>query len=63
MLGEKNADTYEYQPIVRAVEDLEDTKNYFRPPYAQFKLEVAYDDDSPALRSSIRKTESERRSL
>ena len=29
LFGEKNADKYEYQPIVRAVVDLEDTENYF----------------------------------
>jgi hypothetical protein len=35
---------------VRAVEDLEDTENYFRPPYAKFKLELAYNNDSPAFK-------------
>ncbi|MFM7859002.1 MAG: hypothetical protein ACKO96_45535, partial [Flammeovirgaceae bacterium] len=48
--GEKNADKYEYQPIVRAVEDVEDTENYFRPPCARFKYELAYDDDSPTFK-------------
>ncbi len=48
--GEKHADRYEYQPIVRAIQDLEDTENYFRPPYAKFKLELAYDDDTPAFK-------------
>ena len=62
LFGEKNADKYEYQPIVRAVVDLEDTENYFRPPYAKFKLELAYDDESPSFNFWIRKTESERRS-
>ena len=47
LFGEKHAERYEYQPIVRAVQDLEDTENYFRPPYAKFKLELAYDDDTP----------------
>ena len=47
LFGEKNADTYEYQPIVRAVVDLEDTENYFRPPYTQLKLQLAYNDDAP----------------
>ena len=42
LFGEKHADRYEYQPIVRAVQDLEDTENYFRPPYAKIKLELAY---------------------
>ena len=32
LFGEKHAGRYEYQPIVRAVQDLEDTENYFRPP-------------------------------
>ena len=50
LFGEKHADKYEYQPIVRAVVDLEDTENYFRPPYAKFKLELAYDDDSPCFK-------------
>ena len=63
LFGEKNADKHEYQPIVCTVEDLEDTKNNFRPPYAKSTLELAYDDDSPTLRSSIRKTGSERRSF
>ncbi|MFM7988174.1 MAG: hypothetical protein ACKPKO_53565, partial [Candidatus Fonsibacter sp.] len=49
VFGEKHADRYEYQPIVRVVQDLEDTENYFRPPYAKFKLELAYDDDTPAF--------------
>ncbi len=49
LFGEKHADRYEYQPIVRAVQDLEDTESYFRPPYAKFKLELAYDDDTPAF--------------
>jgi hypothetical protein len=37
-------------PIVRAAVDLEDTENYFRPPYAKFKLELAYDDDAPRFK-------------
>ena len=49
LFGEKNADKHEYQPIVRAVEALEDTENNFRPPYAKYKLELAYDDDSPTF--------------
>ena len=50
LFGEKNADKYEYQPIVRTIVELEDTENYFRPPYAKFKLELAYDDDSPTFK-------------
>ena len=55
MFGEKIADKYEYQPIVRAVVDLEDTENYFRPPYAKFKLELAYDDGSPCVKVFAKK--------
>jgi hypothetical protein len=29
---------------------LEDTENYFRPPFAQFKLELAQIDDTPVVR-------------
>ncbi|MFM7989811.1 MAG: hypothetical protein ACKPKO_61905, partial [Candidatus Fonsibacter sp.] len=50
LFGEKRADRYEYQPIVRAVQDLDHTENYFRPPYVKFKLELAYDDDTPAFK-------------
>ena len=55
LFGEKNANKYEYQPIVRAVQDLEDTENYFRPPYAKFKLELAYNDDSPTFKVFYKK--------
>ncbi|MFM7986518.1 MAG: hypothetical protein ACKPKO_45115, partial [Candidatus Fonsibacter sp.] len=27
-----------------------DTESYFRPPYAKFKLELAYDDGTPAFK-------------
>jgi hypothetical protein len=50
LIGEKNADKYEYQPIVRTAQDLEDSENYFRPPYAKFKLELDYNDESPVFR-------------
>ncbi len=50
MFGEKNADKYEYQPIVRTIVEVEDTENYFRPPYAKFKLELAYNDESPVVK-------------
>ena len=50
LFGEKNADKYEPQPIVRTIVELEDTENYFRPPYAKFKLDLAYNDDSPAFK-------------
>ncbi len=50
LFGVKHADRYEYQPIVRVVEDLEDNQSYFRPPYVKFKLELAYDDDTPACK-------------
>ena len=35
---------------MRTIVELEDTENYFRPPYAKFKLDLAYNDDSPAFR-------------
>ena len=50
LFGEKNADEYEYQPIVRMVEDLEDTENYFQPPYAISNLDLAYSDESPSFK-------------
>ena len=34
---------------------LEDTENYFRPPYAKFKLELAYDNDSPSFKIFVKK--------
>ena len=46
---ETHANRYEYQPIVRTVVELQDIANYFRPPYAKFKLELAYNGDSPAF--------------
>ncbi len=62
LFGEKNADKYEYQAIVRTVQDLEDTENYFRPRYAKFELELAYNDERRYSRCSKRRTKSERRS-
>ncbi|MFM7980457.1 MAG: hypothetical protein ACKPKO_14180, partial [Candidatus Fonsibacter sp.] len=50
LFGEKHADKYEYQPIVRTVVDVEGTENFFRPPYAHIKLDLAYNDDSPAFK-------------
>ena len=50
LFGDKNADKYEYQPIVRTIVELEDTENYFRPPYAKFKLDLAYNDDALAFK-------------
>ena len=50
LFGEKHADKYEYQPIVRTVQDLEDAENYFRPPYGKFKLELAYNDELPIFK-------------
>ena len=35
---------------MRTIVELEDTENYFRPPYAKFKLDLAYNDDSPAFK-------------
>ena len=50
LFGDKNADKYEYQPIVRTIVELEATENYFRPPYAKFKFDLAYNDDSPTFK-------------
>ena len=47
MFGAKTAGKYEYRPTVRTVVELEATENYFRPPYAKFKLELAYNNQSP----------------
>ena len=30
--------------------DFEDAENYFRPPYAKFKLDLVYNDDLPAFK-------------
>ena len=38
------------QPIVRTIVELEDTEKHFRPPYAKIKLDLAYNDDSPAFK-------------
>ena len=48
--GEKKADKYEYQPIVRTVVDVDDTENYFQPPYAKLNFDLAYNDDAPAFK-------------
>ena len=50
LFGEKNVDKYEHQQLVRGIVELEDTENYFRPPYAKFKLDQAYSDNSPAFK-------------
>ena len=50
LCGEKNANTYEYPPSVRTIVELEDTENYFRPPYAKFKFHLVNNDDSPAFK-------------
>ncbi|MFM7986126.1 MAG: hypothetical protein ACKPKO_43115, partial [Candidatus Fonsibacter sp.] len=50
LFGDKHADKYEYQPIVRTVVVVEDTSNYFQPPYAKLKLDLAYNHDSPAFK-------------
>ena len=50
LFGEGNADKYEYQPIARTIVDVEDTENYFRPPYIKLKLDLAYNDDAPAFK-------------
>ena len=47
MFGGKNAEKYGYQPTTRTVVELEDTENYFRPPYPKFKLELACNHEFP----------------
>ena len=37
LFGEKNADKYEYPPIVRTIVELKDTEHDFRLPYAKKK--------------------------
>ena len=54
-LAKKNSDKYEFQPIVRTIVELEDTANYFRPPYAKFQLELAYNDETPVCKVSEKK--------
>ena len=35
---------------MRTVVDVEDTENYFRPPYAKLKLDLAYNAGAPAAK-------------
>ena len=35
---------------MRTIVELEDTENFSRPPYAKFKLDLAYNDDSRAFK-------------
>ena len=49
LFGEKNTEEYECQQMVRTVVELQDTENYFRPPYATDNLDLKYNDGSPAF--------------
>ena len=62
LLGEKNADKYENQPIVRAVVDLEVPRTTSDRPTPNSNWSWHTTTTLRALRSLIRKTESERRS-
>jgi hypothetical protein len=52
LFGEKNADKYEYQPLVRSGkrDDDEEPGKYYRPPYTKVKLELAHDTEKPLFR-------------
>ena len=52
LFGEKNADKYEYQPLVRIGlrDDDEEPGKYYRPPYTKVKLELAHDTEKPLFR-------------
>ena len=40
---------------MRTIPDVEDTENYFRPPYAKLKLDLVYKDGAPAFNVSDEK--------
>jgi len=48
LFGEKNADKYEYQPLVRAGCDPDDEEvaiKHYRPPFAKVKLDLKHDTE------------------
>ena len=53
MFGEKLANKYEYQPLVRTPEvddndqPKEEGNKYYRPPYTKVKLDLSYGTDTP----------------
>ena len=54
MFGEKNANRYEYQPLVRMPDEADEEtvvegKTYYRPPYTKIRLDLAYDTEKPFL--------------
>ena len=52
LFGEKNADKYEYQPLVCSGlrGDGEEPDRLYRPPYTKVKLELAHDTEKPLFR-------------
>jgi hypothetical protein len=52
LFGDKNADKYEYQPLVRSgkKDDDEEPDKYYRPPYTKVKLELAHDTEKPLFK-------------
>ena len=56
MFGEKLAKKYEYQRLIRTPEDdldqpkTEESKTYYRPPYAKVKLDLSYEKEEPIFK-------------
>jgi hypothetical protein len=59
VFGEKLAGKYEYQPLVRHPEEVEEmvseegaapTNPYYRPPFTKVRLDLAYDSDKPTFK-------------
>jgi hypothetical protein len=55
MFGEKNANRYEYQPLVRMPDEADEEtvvegKTYYRPPYTKIRLDLSYDTEKPLFR-------------
>ena len=53
LFGEKNADKYEYQPLVRAGCDPDDEEvaiKHYRPPFAKVKLDLKHDTEVPKFK-------------
>ena len=53
LFGEKSADKYEYQPLVRAGCDPDDEEvaiKHYRPPFAKVKLDLKHDTEVPKFK-------------
>jgi hypothetical protein len=55
MFGDKNAQKYEYQPLVRTPDDADEEtivegKTYYRPPYTKVKLDMVFDTEQPCFK-------------